>query len=138
MTEWNVHYVHKISPKATPEDSLGPIELSDTAFADRKTLGKALRAANVLQSGIRDFRVEGDKVIVFPRARASIWHALILQPADSYVPAGVGGWRPRAVRRCRCCNSPLAPGLKGPRCGSCRRAGCVSGAPCRLSSEGRG
>lgn len=38
---------------------------------------------------IRHFRVEGEKVVVFPSVpeMTTYWHAIILEPADSYVPA---------------------------------------------------
>jgi len=75
-----VGYIHKISP--SPQDVWGPVCLNDNAFSDSKTLGAALRKAHVLIPGgqVRQFRVEGDRVIVFPSApgMTTYWHSIIL------------------------------------------------------------
>lgn len=73
---YSVRYVHKISPRES--DTHADVELSGNAFADRKALGLALRKAGVLSSGVQveSFRVEGEKVVVFPRG--CIWHSVIL------------------------------------------------------------
>jgi hypothetical protein len=75
-----VGYIHKISP--SPQDVWGPVCLNDNAFSDGKTLGAALRKAHVLIPGgqVRQFRIEGDKVIVFPSApgMTTYWHSIIL------------------------------------------------------------
>lgn len=70
-----VRFVHKISPRDTDTTS---VALPDGAFADRKTLGAALRAAGVLCAGERigSFRVEGPRVVAFPVG--TIWHSLII------------------------------------------------------------
>lgn len=56
------------------------------AFADRKMLARALREADVLPSGtrLREMRVEGDKVVVFPQG--TIWHSVILTVLDVEEP----------------------------------------------------
>jgi hypothetical protein len=75
-----VGYIHKVSP--SPQDVWGPVCLNDNAFSDSKTLGAALRKAHVLIPGgqVRQFRVEGDKVVVFPSApgMTTYWHSIIL------------------------------------------------------------
>jgi len=75
-----VGYIHKISP--SPQDVWGPVCLNDNAFSDGKTLGAALRKAHVLIPGgqVRQFWVEGDRVIVFPSApgMTTYWHSIIL------------------------------------------------------------
>ena len=78
MTTYSVRFVHKISPRDT---DTAAVDLPDGAFSDRNTLGKALRAANVLSSGhrVRTFRVEGDRVIAFPSGSCNVWHSIILQ-----------------------------------------------------------
>jgi hypothetical protein len=77
--KWSVRFVHKISPRDT--DTMDPITVPNGAFSDRKTVGKALRAAKVLNAGDRvsHFRVEGDRVVVFPVGSCMIWHSIILQ-----------------------------------------------------------
>jgi hypothetical protein len=92
-----VGYIHKISP--SPQDVWGPVCLNDNAFSDGKTLGAALRKAHVLIPGgqVRQFRVEGDTVIVFPSAPGTTyWHSIILT-------AGVqdGGLREAPTKRSR-------------------------------------
>lgn len=82
MNSYMVRYVHKISPSA--KDVAGPIELSASAFANKKALGAALRKAGVLLSGgtVRDFRTEGLKIVVFPSVpgMTTYWHSIILTP----------------------------------------------------------
>jgi hypothetical protein len=82
-SEWMVRYVHKISP--SPKDVAGPVIIPDSAFADSKKLGAALRKAGVLAAGarVRHFRTEGDKVVVFPTMPGSTtyWHSIILTHA---------------------------------------------------------
>jgi hypothetical protein len=83
QSEWMVRFVHKISP--SPKDVMGPVSIPDSAFADSKTLGAALRRAGVLEAGarVRHFRTEGDKVVVFPTMPGSTtyWHSIILTHA---------------------------------------------------------
>lgn len=82
---YQTRYVHKISPQDT---DVGPsIEVAPTDLMDRRALGAALRRAKILTSGdkIRDFRVENDRVVVFPQA--SIWHSIILHlPGTAALP----------------------------------------------------
>jgi hypothetical protein len=88
MARYQLRFVHKISPN--PKD-LAIAEIPDDAFADRKTLGAALRAAEIdapfypgmiraLMSGerIRTFRVEGEMTIVFPSG--GVWHSIVITP----------------------------------------------------------
>lgn len=79
-THCSVRYVHKISPR---DSDTGPdVAISDNAFSNRNTLAKALRKNGVLTSGarIRQMRVEGDKVVVFPTVPGltTYWHSVIL------------------------------------------------------------
>ena len=80
MTTFHARYVHKIAPKDT--DVSGPHTIPDGAWSDSKTLGKALRCAKVLLPGarVRSFRVEGNKVVVFPTlpGLSTYWHAIVL------------------------------------------------------------
>jgi hypothetical protein len=80
MSRYSVRYVHKVSP--SDADTRDDVEIRDGAFSDRKTLGKALRDAGVMMSGCRvsQFRVEGDKVVVFPicPGLSTYWHAIVL------------------------------------------------------------
>lgn len=78
---WRVRYVHKVSPRET--DVLPhALPLPESAFADSKALGKALRGAKILMPGarVRSFRVKGDRVVVFPTmpGMTTYWHAIIL------------------------------------------------------------
>ena len=103
MAEYNAHYVHRISSKPTPADSEGPFEIRDSAFENRTKLGKAMRDAGILSYGQRlsSYRSEGDKVITFPSK--SIWHAIVLEPAENYEPEGVDypGYTGRSKHRRR-------------------------------------
>lgn len=85
MRTYNTHYVHKISnPNGpTPGDD---VVLSDSAFSDRNTLGKALREAGVMLKGARvsSFRVEGDRTLVFPVCPGlTTYHHCIILTATS-------------------------------------------------------
>lgn len=83
---YSVRYVHAISPSM--KDTGGDIILPAGAFSNSSTLAKALRKADVLLSGgrIKNFRVEGEKVIVFPGKNStggpgslsSNWHSIVL------------------------------------------------------------
>jgi hypothetical protein len=74
---YRVRYIHKISPRAT--DVKENVPLPASTFSDSKSMGRELRKAGVLTTGtrVRSFRVEGDKVVVFPAP--SIWHAVIIE-----------------------------------------------------------
>lgn len=82
-SRWDVQFIHKIHSR--PEDRRLGVAIRDNAFADSKTLGKALRDAGVLDPGarVRTFRVEGDKVVVFPTmpGLTTYWHSVILTHA---------------------------------------------------------
>jgi hypothetical protein len=72
-----VRYVHKIAPR---DSDVSVAEIPNGAWSNRNLLAKALRDARILPSGgrLREFRVEGEKVIAFPMA--SIWRAFVLTP----------------------------------------------------------
>lgn len=78
MTLCCVKFIHKISPRDT--DVFSGIEIPDNAWADKKTLAKAMRNKGLLVTGqrLRSFRVEGNRVITFPQ-RSSCWHCIILE-----------------------------------------------------------
>jgi hypothetical protein len=87
METFSVRYVHKISPS---EKDVGPaVSLSPGAFSNSKTLGKALREAGVLLPGgrVRNFQVEGDKVVVFPVVPrlTTYWHSIVLTSETTVV-----------------------------------------------------
>ncbi len=85
MPRYETRYVHKIAPKDT--DVGDPVDLSPTDLASKSALAAALRRARILTSGdkVRDFRVEKDRVVVFPQA--SIWHSIILHlPGTAALP----------------------------------------------------
>lgn len=79
MRTYHVRYVHKVSPRDT---DTATVALADTAFADRKTLAKALRDAKIMLSGcsIREMRTEANRVVVFPTCPglSTYWHSIIL------------------------------------------------------------
>ena len=98
MAKYTVRYVHKI---ATSTKDVGPdVEIANGAFSDSKSLGKALRAAGVLASGSRveNFRVEGDKTIIFPWLPGSTtyWHAVVLGPVPAHKKASAPDFTPAA------------------------------------------
>jgi hypothetical protein len=80
--KYMIQYVHKISPRAS--DKMGPVEIPDSAFSNRNTLGAALRKVGVLMSGARinSFRVQGIKVVAFPSAPGltTYWYSIIITP----------------------------------------------------------
>jgi hypothetical protein len=85
MPVYSVRYVHKISPRDT---DVGPnIQLPDGCFSDRKLLGKSLRDRKIMMccASVRTFRVEGDKVIVFPQCPGltTYWHSIVLSRIDA-------------------------------------------------------
>ncbi len=57
---------------------MSSVSIPDAAWADRRSLGAALRNAGLLHGGVgvRFTRVEGDRVVVFP-TRCE-WHSLVL------------------------------------------------------------
>jgi hypothetical protein len=76
VRRYTVRYVHKIAPRDT--DIGDPVVLAEGAASDSKTLGRALRRAGVLCSGIRlrSFRVEGSTILAFPDR--GVWHLVVL------------------------------------------------------------
>jgi hypothetical protein len=82
---YETHYVHKIAPKDT--DVGNPVDLSPTDLESKGKLAAALRKARVLSSGdkINSYRIETDRIVVFPQA--SIWHSIILHlPGTAALP----------------------------------------------------
>lgn len=87
---YRTRLVHKICNRGgyTP----GPdVTLPDGAFSDRRAMGKALRDARVIPAGtmLETFRVEGSKVVCFPRGL--VWHSVILENADDRSEAIANG-----------------------------------------------
>lgn len=84
MLTYRVRYMHKIAQK--PDDYGPDLLLPAEAFADKKTLGKALRDGRAMLPGasIVDFRTEQGcagspfRIVAFPNARGH-WHAIILE-----------------------------------------------------------
>ena len=78
MTMYNVRYVHKIFPKDTDRSI---VTIPETSFSDKKLLAKSLRKNSVLPMGvsIREMRVEGDKVVIFPTK--CCWHSITIEEA---------------------------------------------------------
>lgn len=72
---YRVEFVHKIRPSTQDAPTA---QIPDNAFSNKNTLAKSLRAVGVLCKGqsIREMRVEGEKVIVFPSR--GIWHSITL------------------------------------------------------------
>lgn len=80
---YETHYVHKIAPKDT--DSGNPVDLEPADLTSKTKLASALRRARVLDGPIDDFRIEKDRIVVFPKA--SIWHSIILHlPGTAALP----------------------------------------------------
>lgn len=80
MAIYSVRYVHKVATSS--HNPGGEVDISDNAFSNRNTLAKALRDNSVLVPGtrVREFRVEGDRVVVFPTlpGLSTYWHSVIL------------------------------------------------------------
>ena len=76
---YETRYVHKISPNE--KDVGNPVDLSPTDLASKPKLAAALRRAHILEGAIDDFRIEKNRVVVFPEA--SIWHSIILHLAGT-------------------------------------------------------
>lgn len=79
-----VRYVHKVAPRCT--DTGPEVCIPANAFSNARTLAAALRSRGVLADNarIREWRVEGDKVVVFPTlpGLTTYWHAVVLQDAS--------------------------------------------------------
>lgn len=78
---YTIRYVHRVAP--SDKDVKTGVSIRDGAFSDRKTLAKALREVGVLAKNarIRTFRVEGDKVLVFPTlpGATTYWHSVVIE-----------------------------------------------------------
>lgn len=81
MRSYRIRLVHKISPS---DRDVAIADIADSAFSNRNTLAKALRDAGIMGSGhrIREMRVEGDRVIVFPIGQFNPWHSITLSPSE--------------------------------------------------------
>jgi hypothetical protein len=82
---YETRYVHKISPKDT--DVGNPVDLSPKDLESKSALAAALRKSRILPAGgkINSFRIEQDRILVFPQA--SIWHSIILHlPGTAALP----------------------------------------------------
>lgn len=82
---YETRYVHKIAPKDT--DVGNPIDLAPKDLESKSALAAALRRARILPTGgkINSFRMEQDRIVVFPQA--SIWHSIILHlPGTAALP----------------------------------------------------
>ena len=83
--QYETRYVHKIAPN---EKDVGPtVDIDPAALSSKTKLAAALRNAKVLSRGDRidSFRIENDRIIVFPQA--SIWHSIILHlPGTAALP----------------------------------------------------
>jgi hypothetical protein len=88
---YSVRYVHAITPSS--RDVGDDVILPAGAFASSSTLAKALRERGVLSPGgrIKNFRVQGDKVVVFPGKNSTSgggsltanWHSIVLTHVES-------------------------------------------------------
>jgi hypothetical protein len=74
-----VRYIHKISPRAG--DVEGPYSITAADTASAPALRKWLKKHGVTETFVKTkWRIEPDgRVVIFPRA--SVWHALIIEPA---------------------------------------------------------
>jgi hypothetical protein len=82
---YEIRRVHKIAPRDSDRETA---TLPDSAFSSKTALADALRKAGILSRGqrLREFRIEGDKVIAFPEGGS--WHSLIIDmdSAGDYSP----------------------------------------------------
>ena len=80
---YETRYVHKISPS---EKDIGkPIDLSPTDLESKTKLAAALRRAGIIDGAVDSFRIEKDRVVVFPKG--SIWHSILLhRPGTAALP----------------------------------------------------
>lgn len=92
---YSVRFVHPISP--SDRDVGEDVLLDDKAFSDRKVLGAELRRRGVMEAfgRVREFRVEGDRVVVFPKVPGySTWHSIVLTVQPEPTPCGCVGVAP--------------------------------------------
>jgi len=80
---YETRYVHKIAPS---EKDIGkPVDLSPIDLESAAKLASALRRAGIMDGGIESYRIEKDRVVVFPRD--SIWHSILLHlPGTAALP----------------------------------------------------
>jgi hypothetical protein len=83
--QYETRYVHKIAPN---DKDVGPtVDIDPAALTSKTKLAAALRNQKVLSRGdsIDTFRIENDRIVVFPKA--SIWHSIILHlPGTAALP----------------------------------------------------
>ena len=80
---YETRYVHKIAP--SDKDVGKPIDLSPTDLENKTKLASALRRAGIIDGSIDSFRIEKDRVVVFPKG--SIWHSILLHlPGTAPLP----------------------------------------------------
>lgn len=80
---YETRYVHKIAPNE--KDVGDPIDLSPTDLESKPKLTAALKRARVIDGPIAEYRIEKDRVIVFPRG--SIWHSIVFHlPGTAALP----------------------------------------------------
>jgi hypothetical protein len=78
-TSYTVTFVHPIAGSC-PDATIKCNTIPDGAFSNRQTLGKALRDRGIMFSGqaVRNFRVEGNKTVVFPDRAPGGWYSITL------------------------------------------------------------
>jgi hypothetical protein len=80
---YETRYVHKIAP--SEKDVGKAVDLSPLDLESKTKLASALRRAGIIDGGISSYRIEKDRVIVFPQD--SIWHSIILHlPGTAALP----------------------------------------------------
>lgn len=75
--ELTIRYVHRVAPRDTDVRTCNTI--SDSAFADNRTLASALRARGLMERGarIREMRASGSMVTCFPDR--GVWHYFTIE-----------------------------------------------------------
>jgi hypothetical protein len=85
-----IHYVHRIAP--SDKDVVGPFTVLATDFADMAGIRRWLKRNGQSPVGRAVFRVEGDRVLVFPSGR-NIWHSLIITFVTRVVDPNEPVWK---------------------------------------------
>lgn len=74
---YSTRFIHRINPR--PEDVGPDVDLTPAATVSLSALTAVLWGIQVIpKNGLREFRVEADKIVVFPRKGP--WHSIILTP----------------------------------------------------------
>lgn len=89
LRTYQVSAIHPISNPGGPT-VFADYSFDDAAFTDAKTLGAALRQARILCAGtrVREWRVEGNRTIVFPTREPGGWHSITLTQRPTLLPNG--------------------------------------------------